>query len=295
MLSLLPIWLKGIAKVFIFLFFFIVFEGLGQSLIAFILSRVYQISFDEFFEMIQSPKHHEKLLIFEFANVIIEISIILLFQKYETHQISLKKLGFVLENKGIEFLTGSALGILLISIGFIIMKIMGFVQVISLEFHPIIFISYIIFFLLVAFIEELMARGLVLNLLMESMNKYVALLISALIFSGLHVMNNHIDTVPLINLFIAGILLGIFFVIRKSLMFPIGLHFTWNFFQGSIYGFEVSGHEIQGIVHQQTFGNILWTGGAFGFEGSIIAFPLMLFGIIFIYFFYKSSSKALKE
>lgn len=290
MFSNSPIWLKSLIKVVGFLFFFIFFVGVGRAFIVFLLTFVYQIDFDKLYEIIKLPQHYEKLLVYEIGGLFFEILAIWLYPRMLGKNISLKSLGLDWKNKSKDFAFGCIVGIFLISIGFIILKIMGFVQVIKLEFNPIIFVSYIFFFLAVAISEELMARGYVLSTLMEGMNKYIALSTSAFIFAGLHLMNNHIGFVPLVNLTLAGYLLGIYFIFQKNLMFPIGLHFTWNYFQGAVFGFEVSGHDIQGIVTQNVIGDILWTGGAFGFEGSIVSLPIVILGILFIYFFYRNSN-----
>lgn len=290
MFSNSPIWLKSLIKVIGFLFFFIFFVGAGRAFIIFLLTFVYQIDYNKLYEIIKLPQHYDKLLVYEIGGLFFEILAIWLFPKMLGKNISLKSLGLDWKNKSKDFAFGCVVGIFLISTGFIILKIMGFVQVIKLEFNPVILLSYIFFFLAVAISEELMARGYVLSTLMDGMNKYIALSTSAFIFSGLHLMNNHIGFVPLVNLTLAGYLLGIYFIFQKNLMFPIGLHFTWNFFQGAVFGFEVSGHDIQGIVKQNVIGDILWTGGAFGFEGSIISLPIIILGILFIYFFYRHSN-----
>ncbi|MEA5427515.1 CPBP family intramembrane glutamic endopeptidase [Arcicella lustrica] len=290
MFSNYPIWLKSLIKVFGFVLFFIFFVGLGRSFTVFLLTFVYQIDFDKLYEIITLPKHYDKLLVYEIGGLFFEILAVWLYPKMLGKSISLKSLGLDWKNKSKDFAFGCIIGIFLISTGFIILKIMGYVQVIKLEFNPIIFVSYIFFFLAVAISEELMARGYVLSTLMEGMNKYAALSTSAFIFAGLHLMNNHIGLIPLVNLTLAGYLLGIYFIFRKNLMFPIGLHFTWNFFQGAVFGFEVSGHDVQGIITQNVIGDILWTGGAFGLEGSIVSLPIVILGIAFIYFFYCKSN-----
>jgi len=290
MFSNYPIWLKSLIKVFGFVLFFIFFVGLGRSFTVFLLTFVYQIDFDKLYEIITLPQHYDKLLVYEIGGLFFEILAVWLYPKMLGKSISLKSLGLDWKNKSKDFAFGCIISIFLISTGFIILKIMGFVQVIKLEFNPTIFVSYIFFFLTVAISEELMARGYVLSTLMEGMNKYAALSTSAFIFAGLHLMNNHIGFIPLVNLTLAGYLLGIYFIFRKNLMFPIGLHFTWNFFQGAVFGFEVSGHDVQGIITQNVIGDILWTGGAFGLEGSIVSLPIVILGIAFIYFFYRNSN-----
>lgn len=132
-----------------------------------------------------------------------------------------------------------------------------------------------------------MVRGYVLINLMDSMNKYIALVLSSLLFSAMHLMNANMSLVPAINIFLAGILLGIYFIHKGNLWFPIGMHFTWNFFQGPIFGFEVSGHITNSIIVQEIAGHELLTGGKFGFEGSLIATVAMIVLTIVIHLKHK--------
>ena len=114
------------------------------------------------------------------------------------------------------------------------------------------------------------------------MNKYIALLISSILFAMLHLGNENMSLLPFINLFLAGILLGIYYIHKQNLWFSIGMHLTWNFFQGPIFGFEVSGNKTASIVVQEISGNELITGGEFGSEGSLVATVLMMILIIII-------------
>lgn len=54
------------------------------------------------------------------------------------------------------------------------------------------------------------------------------------------------------------------------------LHFAWNFFQGPVLGFKVSGLALQSIFEQQLKGPDLITGGQFGVEGSVIQSVVLL-------------------
>ena len=134
----------------------------------------------------------------------------------------------------------------------------------------------------VAINEEVMARGNILRTLMESMGKYWALVVSAVIFSLLHGLNPGITFIGFTNIFLAGILLGIYYIHTKNLWFPIGLHLTWNYFQGPVWGYSVSGEEIKGMVTQKLTGSDLFTGGKFGFEASLICTIIMVAAIILI-------------
>jgi len=142
------------------------------------------------------------------------------------------------------------------------------------------------FYILVAFSEELLMRGYVLNNLMLSFDRYVALAISALLFSLMHAFNANITWLGGINLFLAGILLGLPYIFTKNLWFPIALHFSWNFFQGPIFGFNVSGNNYYTFFLTEYNSATVWNGGAFGFEGSVLCllFQLLAIGVVYLIF-----------
>jgi uncharacterized protein len=190
-----------------------------------------------------------------------------------------------------NFFLGAMAGIVAISLGFGILKANGNLQVLDIQFDEKDFFNYFLIFILVSVGEELMTRGLMLHSLMLGMNKYLALLLVAFIFGALHLLNDHVSMLSFLNVSLAGLFLGISYVHNWSLYFPIGLHLTWNFFQGAVYGFEVSGHTIHGLVQQGLSGHHWLTGGSFGFEGSLLSVPIMLLGVWIIHVYYSKQSK----
>jgi membrane protease YdiL (CAAX protease family) len=147
-----------------------------------------------------------------------------------------------------------------------------------------------VLFVFVAFNEEILVRGYILNNFLQSMNKYLALALSSLIFSALHLFNPDFNWVSFVSIFLAGILLGIPYIYTKNLWFPIALHFSWNFFQGTFFGFRVSGQSTYSIICQapSTANNII-NGGNFGFEGSIISHIFIIVSIIIIWLLVRKS------
>ena len=124
---------------------------------------------------------------------------------------------------------------------------------------------------LIAFSEELVFRGYILGNLMESFpNKWIALLISAALFAGFHFTSPGIYILGFVNLFVAGMLLGLNYVYTKNLWFSFFLHLSWNFFQGPILGFRVSGLTFPSLLVAETKGDLFITGGDFGLEGSVL-------------------------
>jgi membrane protease YdiL (CAAX protease family) len=64
----------------------------------------------------------------------------------------------------------------------------------------------------------------------------------------------------------------------RQLWLPIGLHIGWNFFEGTIFGFPVSGTTSYQLIHQSVSGPEIITGGAFGPEAGLILLPALLLG-----------------
>ena len=155
----------------------------------------------------------------------------------------------------------------------------------------------IVLFMLVAFIEEIVFRGYLLNNLLESINKWWALIITAAFFAFMHLQNNNITAVSILNLFLAGMILGINYIYTRNLWFAIFFHFAWNFFQGGVLGYKVSGIESGASIMQQNLsGDPLLTGGLFGFEGSAICTILLtLMLIIFAWRFSKKINYSTQE
>jgi len=123
---------------------------------------------------------------------------------------------------------------------------------------------------MVAATEELVTRGYLLHNLMQSANKYLALLLVSILFAVYHGFNPNVSWLGLLNIVLAGLMLGVYYVHRGNLWFPIGLHFTWNLFQGAVLGSSVSGLATPSILTFEPIGNELWTGGNFGFEASLV-------------------------
>jgi len=139
---------------------------------------------------------------------------------------------------------------------------------------------------IVAIVEEVLFRGYILRNLMISFNKYIALIISSLLFSAIHGFNPNIDLFGFIDLFLAGILLGISYIFTKNLWFPIALHFSWNLTQ-TFLGFNVSGQDVYSIVEFKITENNLLNGGNFGFEGSIFSIISQIIFTVIIWYYYN--------
>ena len=127
----------------------------------------------------------------------------------------------------------------------------------------------------VAFNEEIFARGYPFQRLVEGAGPWVGQLILASLFALVHWGNPGLHGTTMawatLNIGLSGILLGFCYLRTRSLALPIGLHLGWNWAQGGLLGFGVSGTtDIKGAWTPVFHGRPEWlTGGAFGLEASL--------------------------
>lgn len=202
------------------------------------------------------------------------------------------RLGLSWAGCGKSLLYGALFVILLYVVGFGLSLLLGVVEVTSVIFSPASLLLNLLFFFLVAVSEELLGRGFILGrMLDEGIHKYVALFISAMLFSLMHLFNPNFALVPFLNILLAGIFLGASYIYTRNLSFPIALHWFWNWIQGPVLGYKVSGNEFSSeslLVLHLPEENLI-NGGAFGFEGSILCSFLLILGTILILNRYRRS------
>ena len=175
-----------------------------------------------------------------------------------------------------ELMLGLGWSFLLIGLGFAILYLTGGLVIDQVDFIPRLFFGFLLFFIVQASVEEFMIRSFLLPTIAHRLNIPIAIFLTSFIFTILHGANPNVSFISLMNIFIAGILLGVLYIRYGRIWAPIGLHIGWNFFQGSFFGFEVSGLDVYSLIDSSETGHDLLTGGAFGFEGSIIASAFMI-------------------
>jgi hypothetical protein len=107
----------------------------------------------------------------------------------------------------------------------------------------------------------------------------LAWLISSLAFGTAHATNPNATMLSTFNIVLAGLMLSLPYLLTGQLAISIGLHATWNLFQGNVFGFPVSGSAPRRrLLNLDQGGPELWTGGAFGPEGGLLAVVWMLIG-----------------
>ena len=133
-------------------------------------------------------------------------------------------------------------------------------------------------FILVGFSEEILSRGYQMQNLIEGLNLPLALFLSSAVFAFMHLGNPHSSAISTLGLLAAGYFLAYGWLRTGQLWLSIGLHIGWNFFEGTVFGFAVSGTESFRLIHHTVAGPDLITGGSFGPEAGLIILPSMLIG-----------------
>ncbi|CAN5713630.1 type II CAAX endopeptidase family protein [soil metagenome] len=231
------------------------------------------------------------LLLVGFLSFLTSVPAVVIFRKLVDRKTVLS-LGFDWNGNSKHAWTGFFCAIFILSAGTLLIVLTGNLSFIAFDFYWQDLMLYVLVMLFVAIAEELVIRGYILNNLLESFPKWIALLISASLFGLLHLLNPDFNWLSMIVIFIGGLALGINYIYTKNLWFGIFFHFAWNFFQGPIFGYKVSGLETDSLLAQNINGPVWLTGGPFGFEASALASLLILLVFVYLAFYYKRNEHA---
>lgn len=202
-----------------------------------------------------------------------------------------------------ELLAGTLLGLALMGLIFGVLWAMGWLVVertfyVNLPGVPfaVAILGPVLAFVVIALVEELLFRGYILRNCAEGLAGtaggainarsavLLAWLISSLLFGLYHVFNPGSTWASTLNLTLAGLMLGLPVILTGRLGFAVGLHFAWNFAQGTLFGFPVSGNDFESaaLLRTSLIGPPLWTGGAFGPEAGLLGLLALLAGGLLI-------------
>jgi membrane protease YdiL (CAAX protease family) len=126
-------------------------------------------------------------------------------------------------------------------------------------------------FLLFGASEEALFRGYPLQTMTRARLAWVSIVLTAALFGQAHLNNpNVIPGFTFINTALAGVWLALAYLRTRSLWLPLGLHWSWNWMMGAVFGLPVSG--ISKITPAPLFkafetGPHWLTGGNYGIEG----------------------------
>ncbi len=251
-------------------------------------AAIYQAVLEKALESSSLQNNHKDLIVGIGVAIISLLMYILLYKIYENRKITELSSRRLIRNLSLGLLLGFGLQTLTIAV----IYISGSYEILAINSFAFIFPSLTMAITASVF-EEILFRGIIFRLIEEKLGSYLALVISAIIFGGLHYFNPNSSFLAAAGLAIqAGVLLGAVYIYSKNLWLPIALHFAWNFTQSGIYGASTSGNEIsKSLITSRIDGSTLITGGSFGPEGSIQATLFCLSAAIIILIICKKQNK----
>ena len=141
------------------------------------------------------------------------------------------------------------------------------------------------------FVEELVFRGVILNLLSIRWNRWIGVSVTSLIFASMHIIGRKLSAISILQLLIACTLAGIMFVLieteQRTIWNNAVIHSIWNLLTSALVAVNVTFKNDALITFIPNNKNFLYTGGDFGMESSLIALVAYLIVILLAVYLIK--------
>ncbi len=133
--------------------------------------------------------------------------------------------------------------------------------------------------------EEALTRGWLLPAIGARYNVSLGIIVSSLIFMILHALNPNLSYIALLNLFLFGLFAALYALYEGGLWGVFSIHTVWNWAQGNLFGFEVSGQVAPGgtLFNLMEVGPDVVTGGSFGPEGGLSVTAVLIFSCLAVW------------
>jgi membrane protease YdiL (CAAX protease family) len=145
----------------------------------------------------------------------------------------------------------------------------------------------LVIFVIAGAAEESLFRGYALQTFTRAKLVWVGVLITSVPFAAVHLANPNVSRgFTFINTAVAGVWLAVAYLRTRSLWFPLGLHWAWNWTQASLLGLPVSGIQRMApapLLHAMNAGPDWLTGGAYGIEGGAACTVALLISTLVIW------------
>ena len=198
-------------------------------------------------------------------------------------------LGFaVTRATGREILLGVGVGAALIGVATLLLLVTGSARFVpdgggAVDYARTLAWTFAYFGLAAAY-EEVWFRGYGFQALVEQIGVWPTVVLTSGLFSAAHLGNPEVDAIAIVNIFLAGVLLGFAYLRTRSLWFPTALHAGWNWTMATALGFPVSGLVLMDtpLYDAVETGSDWWTGGGFGPEAGLAGTAVLAAGIAWL-------------
>lgn len=161
------------------------------------------------------------------------------------------------------------------------------------EFFPILLMFIVVFIQSSA--EELACRGFMYQrIAYRYKHPWAPTIITAVFFMAIHLGNDHISLMPILDLFMSGLVFGAMILYFDSIWMAMGCHTTWNFTQNILLGLpnsgSVSSYSIFVLDRNSARGSFAYDVG-FGLEGSIMSIVVQVISLALMIYVYRKYAK----
>lgn len=163
------------------------------------------------------------------------------------------------------------------------------------SFRPLYFVIIFFAVFVQSSAEELICRGFLYQRLRRSyQNPAIAIVGSSLLFAVLHLLNDGITALSVLNIFVVGILFSFMVYYMDSIWCAMAMHAAWNFTQNILFGLPNSGIVSPYSVFRldaSTANNSFAYNVGFGIEGTLFADTVLILACICIYLWGRKYGK----
>lgn len=203
-----------------------------------------------------------------------------------------RSLGLTLHARWLrDLLVGSVIGIVSLAIATAIAFVAGGLRFslssAGIKAVALTLIFSALLFIVAALAEEALFRGYPLQTLTRARLIWLGILLTSVPFAAIHLKNpNGGGILAFVNTALAGVWLAAAYLKTRSLWFPLGVHWAWNWALGSLFGLPVSGITKVApypILVGSDLGPGWLTGAAYGIEGGVACTIALVISTIFIW------------
>jgi membrane protease YdiL (CAAX protease family) len=137
--------------------------------------------------------------------------------------------------------------------------------------------------LLAALNEELIFRCFPLQILIDAIGPWPAMIGMSAIFGAMHLNNPNASILGTFNTMLAGILLSLAYVRTRSVWLPYAIHVGWNVCLGFVLGFPLSGIDLASLWTTGATGSETIVGGRYGPESGLLATLIFAASAVIVY------------
>lgn len=141
--------------------------------------------------------------------------------------------------------------------------------------------------------EEALSRGWLLPIIGARYHPVLGVTISSAIFAIFHLFNPNLGPIAILNLLLFGVFAALYALFEGGLWGVFSIHAVWNWAQGNLFGFEVSGGAAPGgaLFDLMEVGPDVITGGPFGPEGGLAVTVVLVVSCVIVWWLSERRTK----